>query len=240
MRSRLAPGRQLRDGLTLLALMLAVMWALAAIDYVLPAVHGVHDRLGIDGGIMPRNLDRLWAIFTAPFLHENFYPHLLDNTIPLAFMGVIIAVHGARRLGLVTLIVIVVSGLGTWLISPVRTDTFGASGLVFGYATYLLARGLFNRNLIEVAVGAIVGIVWGGVLAASIGPHAGVSWQDHVCGAIGGVIAAWMLASPRSRSQRSSDPPGSAGSGAGRAQPGGQAPAGGQDLHDALDRALTR
>jgi membrane associated rhomboid family serine protease len=237
MRARLAPGgRQVRDGVTLLFGMLAAMWALAAIDYVEPAVRSggtsVHDRLAMDGGILPRNVGHLWAIFTAPFLHENFYPHLIDNTIPLAFMGVIIAVHGARRLGLVTLIVIVVSGLGTWLIAPGNTDTFGASGLVFGYATYLFARGLFNRNVLEVVVGLFVGLFWGAALVASIVPHAGVSWQDHVCGAIGGVIAAWLLAAPRGRAHR--DP-----SSGGTPASGGSHAPGGHELHSALDRAIS-
>jgi membrane associated rhomboid family serine protease len=231
-RSRLSPRRdEVRSGLLLLLALVAAMWALEAVNSL------DHNALSTDGGIRPRNVEHLWAVLTAPFLHANFYPHLLDNTIPLVFMGVIIALRGARRLALVTLIVILVSGIGTWLISPRGTDTFGASGLVFGYATYLLARGLFNRSLLEIAVGLIVGVVWGGVLMASVVPHAGVSWQDHVCGAIGGVIAAWLL-SARGRVGRRQPsgpegPPG--GGGAGRR---GAVPPGGRELHAALDRAL--
>ena len=149
------------------------------------------NRLDNDG-IYSRNFDHLWGIFTAPFIHGSFQ-HLIDNTIPFVFMGVIIALHGARRLALVTLIVIVIGGLGTWLVSPSGAVTFGASGLVFGYATYLFARGFFDRSALEVLVGLIVGVVWGGALVASVVPHAGVSWQGHVCGAIAGVIAAALL-----------------------------------------------
>jgi membrane associated rhomboid family serine protease len=227
MRKRLTPSRDARSGLTLLVGILALMWVLEAVNAL--------DHRGLSGeaGIWPRNVDHLWAIFTAPFLHENFYPHLFDNTIPLAFMGVIIALHGARRLAVVTLIVILISGLGTWLISPSGTDTFGASGLVFGYATYLLARGIFNRSLLEIGVGLVVGVVWGGVLIASVVPHAGVSWQDHVCGAVGGVIAAWLLSAPRGRVHRDPGPGGEP-----RPAAGAGSPVGGGDLHAALDRAL--
>src|SRR5437763_10423528 len=112
-------------------------------------------------------------------------------------MGLIIALRGAARLAAVTLIVIVVGGIGTWLISPSNVSTIGASGLVFGYATYLLARGFFDRSLMEVVTGLVVGVIWGGVLLASIVPHAGVSWQGHVCGAIAGVGAASVLRRPR-------------------------------------------
>jgi len=145
------------------------------------------------GGIYPRNVDHLWAIFTSPFLHVGF-GHLIGNTIPFLFMGAIIALRGAARLALITLIVIVVGGLGTWLISPGGTDTVGASGIVFGYAAYLLTRGIFDRRLLELLTGAIVGLVWGWVLIASLIPHGNVSWQGHLTGALGGVLAAWVLA----------------------------------------------
>jgi membrane associated rhomboid family serine protease len=176
-----------RQGFTLLFGIVALMWIVEAINAI--------DSYKLDyDGIYPRNVGRLWGIFTAPFIHANFSPHLLDNTIPLVFMGVIIALRGARRLGIITLIVIVIGGLGTWLISPGGSVTFGASGLVFGYALYLFARGFFDRNLIELLIGVIVGAVWGGALVSSLVPHTGISWQGHASGAVGGVVAAWFLA----------------------------------------------
>ncbi len=186
------------QGLVLLASIVALMWIVEAIN----ALDG--NGLNTDG-IYARNLDRLWGIFTAPFLHAG-WPHLIDNTIPFVFMGVIIALRGAVRLALVTVIVIVLGGLGTWLIAPGNTSTIGASGIVFGYATYLLTRGLFDRSWLEILVGVVVGVIWGGALASSLVPHYGVSWQAHAGGAVAGVIAAAILARPRTKSK-----PGSAG-----------------------------
>jgi len=191
--------RQSIEGLTLLAAIVALMWIVEALNAL------DSKRLDNAGGIYPRSFDHLWAIFTSPFLHENFYPHLVDNTIPLVFMGVIIALRGAARLALVTLIVIVIGGLGTWLIAPSGTITIGASGVVFGYATYLFTRGLFNRSMLEVLVGVVVGVVWGGALVSSVVPHSGVSWQGHVSGAVGGVVAAALLARPRTRTSAGSE-----------------------------------
>ncbi len=182
--TRLSQNR--REGIQLMLGIVALMWLVEAIN----ALDGY--RLSADG-IYPRNVDRLWGIFTAPFLHANFYPHLLDNTIPLLFMGLIIALRGAGRVALVTAIVIVLGGLGTWLIAPAGTDTIGASGVVFGYATYLFARGFFNRSMLELLTGIIVGVIWGGALLASLVPHTGVSWQGHLCGALAGVVAAYLL-----------------------------------------------
>ena len=187
---RAAAARQSVEGLALLAAIVALMWVIEVINSL------DSNALTTDAGIIPRSTDHVWGIFTSPFIHANFAPHLLDNTIPFVFMGVIIALRGAGRLALVTLIVIVIGGLGTWLIAPAGTNTIGASGVVFGYATYLFARGVFDRSALEILTGVVVGVVWGGALLSSVVPHAGVSWQAHVCGAIGGVVAAWMLAGP--------------------------------------------
>ncbi|MDQ6835891.1 MAG: rhomboid family intramembrane serine protease [Actinomycetota bacterium] len=178
------------QGLALLTAIVAVMWLLEIINTV------DHNGLSDTDGIYPRNVGHLWGIATAPFLHLSF-AHLIDNTIPFVFMGVIIALRGAARLALVTLIVIVLGGLGTWLIAPAGTDTVGASGVVFGYAAYLLTRGLFNRSWLEMLTGVVVGVVWGGALLSSLVPQRGISWQGHACGAAAGVVAAWLLARSR-------------------------------------------
>jgi membrane associated rhomboid family serine protease len=178
-----------REGLALLVAIVALMWIIEVIN-TLDA-----NQLNRDG-LYPRNFEHLWGIFTSPFLHASF-AHLIGNTIPLVFMGVIVALRGAARLALVTLIVIVVGGLGTWLISPGNVPTVGASGVVFGYATYLLTRGIFNRSLLELLMGAVVGLVFGGALLASLVPHTGISWQGHASGAVAGVLAAWFLARDR-------------------------------------------
>ncbi len=149
-------------------------------------------RLDRDG-IYARNLARFWGILSSPFIHASFQ-HLIDNTIPLVLLGLVIALQGATRLLVVTGFIAVVGGLGTWLIGPGDESTIGASGIVFGYATYLMARGFFDRRLRELAVGMLVAVVWGAVLISSLVPHAGISWQAHLCGGLAGVIVAWRLA----------------------------------------------
>jgi membrane associated rhomboid family serine protease len=177
-------------GIQLLLVLVAFMW-------VIQAINGLDGQaLDGDGGLYPHNVGRLWAVFTSPFLHAG-WQHLESNTIPFVFMGLIIALEGARRLGAATLIIILVAGIGAWVIAPSHELIVGASGVVFGYATYLFTRGLFNRNLLELLVGGIVGLFWGGALLTSIVPHYGISWQDHVAGAVGGVVAAGLLARDR-------------------------------------------
>jgi membrane associated rhomboid family serine protease len=178
-----------REGVVLLAGMVVLMWLINLINAA--------DSYRLDSdGLYAHNIDRIWGIFTAPFLHAS-WSHLIGNTIPLVFMGLLIALTGARQFVGVTLIVIVLGGLGTWLVSPGGTQVVGASGLVFGYATYLLTRGFFDRSALEILTGIVVGVIFGGVLLASLVPHGGISWQGHLCGGIAGVIAAWLMSGDR-------------------------------------------
>jgi membrane associated rhomboid family serine protease len=191
-----------QEGIALLAGMVALMWVVELINSV--------DNYKLDqDGLYPHNVDRIWGIFTAPFLHAS-WSHLIGNTIPFVFMGVLIALAGAGRLAAVTLIVIVLGGLGTWLVSPAGVPVVGASGFVFGFATYLLTRGFFNHSVTEILAGIVVGAVFGSALLASLVPHGNVSWQGHLCGGIAGVIAAWLLSRDRGTVAASPGQPGRA------------------------------
>ena len=178
------------EGLALLAAIVAVMWVVELINTI--------SGNELDGdGIYARSVSRFWGILASPFIHASFQ-HLTDNTIPFVFLGVIIAFRGAARLALVTGFIILIGGLGTWLISPSHSgvrpvDTIGCSGVVFGYAAYLLSRGLFDRNIWELLVGIVVGVIWGAALLSSLVPHSGISWQAHACGGVAGLIVAWRL-----------------------------------------------
>jgi membrane associated rhomboid family serine protease len=190
-------GQTQREGLALLAGIVGLMWIVEVINTL--------DSNGLDSdGIYGRSIDHLWGIITTPFIHASF-AHLIGNTIPFVFMGFFIALQGAKRLAQVTLIVIVVGGIGTWLVAPSNIPTIGASGVVFGYAGYLFARGFFDRSLSELAIGLLVGVVWGLALVSSLVPHAGISWQGHLFGLVGGVVAASVFR--RERTKAPGQPP---------------------------------
>jgi membrane associated rhomboid family serine protease len=185
MKQRLGSDRS--SALVLVAAMIAVMWALEAIDYVAPGQP-------LDNyGIHPRDVGGLPEIVSAPFLHVGF-GHLISNTVPFAIMAVAIALGGLARVVLVTAIVALVSGLGVWLIAPSNEVHLGASGLVFGYAAYLVTRGILSRRLTELAIGVLVVGLFGIGLLQGVLPQDGISWQAHLFGAIGGVVAAYYLA----------------------------------------------
>ena len=164
--------------------LLAVMWAEEVVD---TAMDGRLDRFGI----RPRQLDGLDGIVLSPFLHGGF-GHLIANTFPFLLMGGAICFGSVRRFVTVTLIVGAIGGVGTWLTGPAHSVHIGASGLVFGYLTYLMSRGVFARKITYLLGGVVTFLVYGGVLWGLL-PRPGISWQGHLFGAIGGVAAAWIL-----------------------------------------------
>ena len=179
----------LYEGAAVIGVMVAVMWVLEAINSI--------DGQGLDGdGIYARSLSGLPGIISSPFLHAS-WSHLIGNTIPFVILGLVIAAAGARRVIEVTVIVALVAGLGTWLVAPSHLSTIGASGIVFGYAGFLIARGFFTRSFAALAIGVVVAVLFGVSLASDLVPRAGISWQDHLFGALGGVLAARLVSGGR-------------------------------------------
>jgi membrane associated rhomboid family serine protease len=178
-------SRPVINGAIFVAVMAALMWVVEIADQV------ADGRLDANG-IAPRDFDGLDGIVWAPFLHGGF-DHLIGNTIPFLVLGFAIAIGGLARVATVTVIVAVVGGLGTWLIAPANTIHIGASGIVFGFAAYLVARGIYSRRVAEIALGVAVLAVWGTTLLQGLVPEDGISWQGHLFGAIGGVLAARLL-----------------------------------------------
>jgi membrane associated rhomboid family serine protease len=167
----------------------------------------MHNSLDVDG-IRPLTTDGLWGIIFAPVLHAG-WPHLMANTIPLLVLGFLMTLAGLSRFVWATAVIWILGGFGTWLIGNVGsscgpTDHIGASGLIFGYLTFLLVFGLFVRRVWNIIIGLIVFVLYGGVLLGAmpvLNVCGGVSWQGHLCGGIAGVVAAYLLSAPERKAR---------------------------------------
>lgn len=165
--------------------LLAGLWVLEFLDQL----SGIAlDDLGID----TRELDGLPEIFTAPFVHGG-WDHLASNSLPFLVLGSLVLLGGTVRWLLSSLISVVSSGLTAWLLTPPNTIVLGASGLIFGWLTYLLARGLWSRKPAQIVIAVLVLFFYGGLIWGVLPSGTGISWQAHLGGAAGGVIAAWLL-----------------------------------------------
>jgi membrane associated rhomboid family serine protease len=94
----------------------------------------------------------------------------------------------------VTATIWLVSGLGVWLVGPGDTSTIGASGVIFGWLVFLLARGFFARSLRQIALAVVLFAIWGGVLLGVLPGSPQVSWQGHLFGALAGLLCALLVA----------------------------------------------
>ena len=171
----------MKQAFVLLAVFVAAIWVLAGVDALM-------DNRLAEYGIVPRTMDGLWGIPLAPFLHGGF-GHVLSNTVPLLLLGGLVAARGWQTLLGVTLFVVLLGGAGVWLVAR-SASHIGASGLVFGYFGYLVARGWYDRRIVSILIAVVVIVVYGGLIFGVLPTDSRVSWEGHLTGLIAGVIVA--------------------------------------------------
>jgi membrane associated rhomboid family serine protease len=193
-RQGLSVARAIR-ALVFMGSFLGLLWLIQLINWA--DSYDLNPRFGI----LPHHESHLGDIFTSPLLHFN-WQHLEGNSIPFLVLGFLAAYRGITRFITVTLIVTITSGLAVWFFQSSSELTVGASGLVFGYFGYVLVRGIFDRNVIDVVVGVLAGVMYFGILTVAIPGTPGVSWIGHAGGLAGGVLAGWILRSRRPASAR--------------------------------------
>ena len=186
-------GSVLTAGIVPVAVLLGLMWITEGVDTVLGQRL---DQLGIE----PRDVDGLTGVVAAPFLHAGF-GHLLANSAGLLVLGLLLAVT-TRSFWLICALITVLGGLAVWVLGPAGTLHIGASGLVYGIAAYLVARGVRTRRVLDVVIAGIVVLTYSGLALGVLPGQPGVSWQSHLFGALAGVAVAWFGATPARRPRR--------------------------------------
>src|SRR6195952_660290 len=191
----------------------ATIITFVALLYLIEAWDQVTGEHLENNGIRPLETDGLTGILFAPLLHAN-WGHLAANTVPALVLGFLVTLAGMSRFIWATVIIWIFGGLGTWLIgnigapAGVETNHIGASGLIFGWLTFLIVFGFFTRHAWQIVTGIVVLFVYGGILWGALPGTFGVSWQGHLCGGIAGVVAAYLLAGPerKAREKRKGSP----------------------------------
>lgn len=167
--------------------LLALIWAVELINWLL-----FNHRLTAYG-IIPRDPRGLIGLVTAPLLHAS-PQHALGNSLPLLILGGLVALSGRKIFLWATAIIAIGGGLGVWITAR-RALHIGASGLIFGYFAFLLARAWHERSLFSLllALSALVlygGMFWGVLPQAA---HPDVSWEAHLFGFLAGTTASAVL-----------------------------------------------
>ena len=161
---------------------LAVFWAVFVVNTLLG------DSLLVFG-VIPRTTIGLRGILFAPFLHANLN-HIVANSIPFVVLGWMVMLRDQRHFIPVTLAAMLGSGLTAWLLGAPGSVHIGASGVIFGYLGFLMLSGWYARSVGSILISLVVTVLWGGLVLGVMPGTPGISWQAHIGGFIGGVLAA--------------------------------------------------
>ncbi len=168
----------------ILAQLVAIAWALFMVDTLLG---GSIKRLGI----RPRTFSGLLCIPLSVFLHGNAN-HLIGNTSFFLVLGSVLMLRGLADFAIVSLVVMAVDGLGTWLLGR-DANHIGASGVLFGYLGFLLLRGYFENSILSALATILMGAFYTRLLWGIFPTSSGSSWEGHLFGFIGGAVVARYL-----------------------------------------------
>ena len=164
---------------------LAVFWAVFVVNTLVGGSLLVF-------GVIPRTTIGLRGILFAPFLHANLN-HIVANSIPFVVLGWMVMLRDQRHFIPVTLAAMLGSGLTAWLLGAPGSVHIGASGVIFGYLGFLMLSGWYARSIGSILISIVVTVLWGGLVLGVMPGTPGISWQAHIGGFIGGVLAARSL-----------------------------------------------
>ena len=170
---------------TALAAFVALLWAVQVVNWI--TGYGCNPAFGL----IPRQVSGLDGVIAMPLLHGSF-AHLMANTPPLLVMGGLLVATATRALLAVNAVVIGLGGGLVWLFGSSAIH-IGASGLVFGWFGFLVARGLVDRSTVTLGAALLVGFLYGSILWGVLPGQLGVSWEAHLFGAIAGAAAAMLV-----------------------------------------------
>ncbi len=140
-------------------------------------------------GIYPLSLKGLPGIILSPFIHDDFR-HLLNNSLPLFLLSTAlfyfyseIALKIFANTFIITGILVWIGGREAWHI--------GASGLVYGLASFLFFSGILRKYFRLVALSLLIVFLYGEMVWGLFpGIYKNISWESHMLGFISGIFLA--------------------------------------------------
>ena len=143
-------------------------------------------------GVHPRDNDSLIRILTSPLIHGN-WEHLISNTLPLLILGVLLFLTYEKIAIWIWLLNYIFTGLLVWLFARGETYHIGASGIIYGLASFLFFSGFFRMDIKAIAIASGVAIFYGGLIWGILPMQPGVSWESHLFGGITGLTLSYLF-----------------------------------------------
>ena len=142
-----------------------------------------------DLGIYPRSLKGLPGIIVSPLIHNDF-THLLNNSLPLLLLSIALFYFYSEIAIKISSITYILTGLLVWLWGR-EAWHIGASGLVYGLASFLFFSGLIRRYFRLIALSLLVVFLYGEMVWGLFpGIYKNISWESHMLGFFSGILLA--------------------------------------------------
>lgn len=165
----------------------------ACLIWAVEAVNVLSGRQLTGLGVLPRHLSGLVGIPLSPFIHGSV-SHATVNTVPFLVLGGLVALRGVKAFMSVSVFVILCGGAALWLFGRASYH-IGASGLIFGYFGYLVARGWYERSTGAILTALLTLFLYGGLVWGVLPGRSFISWEGHLFGMLAGVLAARLQGS---------------------------------------------
>ncbi len=139
-------------------------------------------------GIFPLKWNGLTGILSAPLIHSDFR-HLIDNSLPVFFLILAIFYFYKPVAFKVFFYTWFITGMAVW-IGGRSAYHIGASGLIYGFASFLFFSGIIRKNVNLLAISLLVVFLYGGLVWGIFPFDYKISWESHLFGALtGGILA---------------------------------------------------
>ena len=173
-----------RLAVAIAAAFVALLWFIALLNWgVAPGLEAF--------GVRPRDPAGLPGILIAPLLHGGF-EHLLANSVPLIVLGAAMLYLYPRSSLRVLPVVWLGPGFAVWLFGAAGVH-IGASGIVYGLASYVFVAGVIRHDRRAIAASLAVSFLYGTLVWGVTPIERGVSWETHLAAAVLGLVMAVAL-----------------------------------------------
>ena len=182
----------------------AVNISLLSIIVLMLVYFVVQPKLNVPAWTVTPHSPHSWlGLLTAPLLHGSV-EHLFANCIALAILLPLALLVYPKATVRGMPLMWLGSGLGAYFLGAPDTHHLGASGVTHGLLFLIMTIGLIRRDRPSIAGALIAFLFYGGMLLTVLPQEPGVSWQSHMGGAIGGILAGILLrnADPRPAPRR--------------------------------------
>ncbi|MDP2889831.1 MAG: rhomboid family intramembrane serine protease [Bacteroidota bacterium] len=140
-------------------------------------------------GILPLKIEGLPGIIFSPFIHSS-YDHLMSNSIPFLILSFALLYFYRNLAYRILFLIYILSGLCVWL-GGRESWHIGASGIVYGLASFLFFSGVFRKDANLLTIGIIVIFLYGSMFWGIFPIKPGISWESHLWGSASGLMMAF-------------------------------------------------